>query len=235
MSDDFSAWIVKPHSIHKSLVRNGPEKARRGIASLWMPGDSAEFGESKSQRRPGRDRFGRLVHACSQADRIWKIQSEKLDRQWRDSEKILQQIAGKLMPARMSQNPQGALMNRFGLLSEEHRTQEMPVNPIHGRLPHPFSTPGCRKMICGDASIHSLLPPTELPIMLASRHSQSKVSRCFATRCRQARFVAFSDNDPGNRGNATVYFFDKIEAGQRICEWRLHGADRKRIDVAQVK
>ena len=131
VGEGFRAGIVEPHAIDERLIGHGAEHARHGIARLRVPCDAAKFAEAKAERRPHGCGGGLLVHAGSEADWIGELQPERVNRQRGRAVERIKRITQSWVTTGLAERGKGAVVNLFGLVRKERRTDERAVEPRH--------------------------------------------------------------------------------------------------------
>src|SRR5258708_1135954 len=99
-----------------------------------MPCYAPKFAKAESQCCPGRHCGSELVHACCEADRIGKSQSEQIHRQTRRAENRLDRITNDFVPAYPCQSAHRSFMRLFCVLGKENRPNHPAIKPTHAGL-----------------------------------------------------------------------------------------------------
>ena len=123
-----------------------PEHPGLGIARLCVAGHPAQFAEAESEGLPHRHGDGLLVHAGGQPHWVGETQSHGFNRQRGCLKERLGQLARPGDVTRLGQQPEGLVVDRFGVLGEEERAGDVAIQPTHvaARLPgmQPFGQMG---------------------------------------------------------------------------------------------
>ena len=131
------AAIVEAHPVDEGSIGHVPEHPGLGIARLCVAGHPAQFAEAESEGLPHRHGDGLLVHAGGQPHWVGETQSHSFNRQRGCLKERLGQLARPGDVTRLGQQPEGLVVDRFGVLGEEERAGDVAIQPTHvtARLP----------------------------------------------------------------------------------------------------
>ena len=70
--------VVEAHSIDNRLVRGQPKQTRHGVSGLWTGGQGAYFHMTKAQCEKTPNRFGILIQAGRDSNRMGKFEPHRM-------------------------------------------------------------------------------------------------------------------------------------------------------------